>query len=75
MELIYIWPDGEWVYAFDYVQDEYYRCKSDDYSQIDVPDYATQEDIDYFVSFWNQSNQTQKDLIEWWSEYFPSKEV
>lgn len=50
---IYYWPDGVWCYKDELSQ---YHFKSDDYTEHEVPDSMTCEQIDVlvdtFVYFW-----------------------
>jgi hypothetical protein len=44
---IYIWPNGDWCYEEDL--SDYLHDYSDDYSEMTVPDHATEDQIEQEV--------------------------
>lgn len=61
---IRLWPDCDWEFAYnDYPSMLEY--KSDDYFVLEVPDWATIDQIDRFATEYNKDPSTNS--YEWWT--------
>lgn len=67
-EVILVWPDGDWVWLWDHIQSGYAEMKSDDYETVQIPNNASNEDVDLFVEYWVNSSRVDKNTAacgEW----------
>jgi len=69
MSNILIYPNGEWLLETDLEDQVQANPIADDYSAVDIPEIALEEDIDLFSEFWIQSNQTTQCAKEYWEYY------
>lgn len=66
-----IWPDGDW----DFESNMTSTCscasyKSNDYTCANLPYWVGIEDIEDFVPFYLQSNQSEKDVTSWFNQMY-----